>query len=505
MKNLFKGFDQLTPDEKLKDKTIRKILAQSSVTKNYHIKMKKAIAACLAVVLVGSGVFASIMNGSLSKEGMLDSAPLSGATNKSETYYGEETEDMATEIGEAPASPTDGDADTDFTAGGDATDATATPEKGTADTKAEATGGGALKSPTAGTSTKPDSIDGSTTSQSNQATAGLLTAKAWNDNLNFDFWLNLLGQNSEFRQYQAKWGINLTKRIAVTVQSGQNVIGGAYVILLDAQGNEIWSTISDNKGKAYLFYHVFQQNGSPKKIVVKYAEKTAEQPLGDSVAAAYTISLENAAKRSTALDLMFVCDTTGSMGDELSYLQQELADIILRVKKQNGNIPLRLSVNFYRDTGDEYVVRPFPFVSDVNTAISNLKAQSADGGGDFEEAVEQALNDAIYKHEWSSNASAKLLFLILDAPPHDSAKAEMQKLMTAAAKNGIRIIPVTASGIDKNTEYLMRALSTGTGGTYVTLTDDSGIGGSHIEPTIGESKVYKLNDLLVNIINDYLV
>lgn len=69
------------------------------------------------------------------------------------------------------------------------------------------------------------------------------------------------------------------------------------------------------------------------------------------------------------------------------------------------------------------MVRPFPFVDEVNTAISNLKAQSAEGGGDFEEAVEQALNDAIYKHEWSPNASAKLLFLILDAPPHDSAKA----------------------------------------------------------------------------------
>lgn len=495
MKNLFKGFDQLTPDEKLKDKTIRKILAQPDAAKPYHTKMKKAIAACLAFVLVGSGVFASILNGSLSKKGMLNSAPLSGTTDKSETYYGETTEEMTTEIGEA---------DIELTTEDVPTDETATPETDTAATKGEATGGSALKSPIAGTSTKPDSIDGSTASQSNQATAGLLTAKAWNDNLNFDFWLNLMGQNNEFRQYQANWGINLTKRIAVTVQSGQNVIGGASVSLLDTQGNEIWSAVSDNKGKAYLFYHVFQQNGSPKKIVVKYAGQTAEQPLGDSVAAAYTITLNNAAKLSTALDLMFVCDTTGSMGDELSYLQQELADIILRVKKQNGNIPLRLSVNFYRDNGDEYVVRPFPFVSDVNTAISNLQAQSADGGGDFEEAVEQALNDAIYKHEWSSTASAKLLFLILDAPPHDSAKAEMQKLVAAAAKNGIRIIPVTASGIDKNTEYLMRALSTGTGGTYVTLTNDSGIGGSHIEPTIGESKVYKLNDLLVNIINDYL-
>lgn len=52
MKNLFKGFDQLTPNEKLKDETIHKILAQPAVVKPYHTKAKKAIAACLAFVLV---------------------------------------------------------------------------------------------------------------------------------------------------------------------------------------------------------------------------------------------------------------------------------------------------------------------------------------------------------------------------------------------------------------------------------------------------------------------
>lgn len=92
------------------------------------------------------------------------------------------------------------------------------------------------------------------------------------------------------------------------------------------------------------------------------------------------------------------------MGDELSYLQAELMDIIQRVKKQNGNIPLRLSVNFYRDEGEEYVVRSFPFTEDFDRAVQNLGQQTAEGGGDYEEAVEEALSDAIHGHEWSDAA-----------------------------------------------------------------------------------------------------
>ncbi len=39
-----------------------------------------------------------------------------------------------------------------------------------------------------------------------------------------------------------------------------------------------------------------------------------------------------------------------------------------------------------------------------------------------------------------------------------------------------------------------------TGGSYVFLTDDSGIGGDHIEPTVGEFEVELLNDLLARLI-----
>src|SRR5690606_28197460 len=118
------------------------------------------------------------------------------------------------------------------------------------------------------------------------------------------------------------------------------------------------------------------------------------------------------------LDLMFVIDTTGSMGDELSYIKAELGDVITRVQSELGNdFGLRLSVNVYRDHGDQYLVRSFPFTTDVPTALGQLAAQSADGGGDFPEAVEAALQDAIFEHEWSPSARARLMFVVLDAPP----------------------------------------------------------------------------------------
>ena len=68
---------------------------------------------------------------------------------------------------------------------------------------------------------------------------------------------------------------------------------------------------------------------------------------------------------------------------------------------------------------------------------------------------------------------------------------------------GIKIIPIVASGANKNVEFLMRYFSVATNGTYVFLTDDSGIGNPHIKPTTDDFKVEKLNDLIVRLIEKY--
>jgi hypothetical protein len=207
-----------------------------------------------------------------------------------------------------------------------------------------------------------------------------------------------------------------------------------------------------------------------------------------------------------SLDLMFVIDTTGSMSDELEYLKAELDGVIRRTARDNSNLPIRLSVNVYRDEGDDYVVRSTPFGTDINERLDFLKGQYADGGGDFEEAVETALADALENHDWDANATARLLFLVLDAPPHNTPQivGEMHRLTALAASKGVRIIPIASSGIDKDTEFLTRTLAMATGGTYIFLTDHSGVGGGHLEPTIGEYEVELLNDLLIRVIGGYL-
>lgn len=338
-----------------------------------------------------------------------------------------------------------------------------------------------------------------------EAAAGLLTGGEWNDNEHWDFWQSLYNSpnyNVDWHEYASNWRFGADHRLAVTVEDGNGqLISGARVSLEDSV------SVTDNKGMAYFFYSDNLQHGE-YTLTVEYDGYTrTEQAELSGADTEMTVTLETAAEKqgTKSLDLMIMCDTTGSMGDELNYLKAELEDVVTRIRQDNANIPTRISVNFYRDNGDEYVVREFPFTTDLNAAVDAIAEQWPDGGGDYPEAVNKAMESAVSGHDWAED-SVKVMFLVLDAPPHDDVPTidEVVKYTKMAAEKGIRIVPVAASGIDKSTEYLLRTMAFVTNGTYVFLTDDSGIGGSHIEPTIGSYDVEKLNDMMVRIVGEYI-
>lgn len=343
--------------------------------------------------------------------------------------------------------------------------------------------------------------------------AGLLTAGEWKDNDNWAFFSSLAANN---QLKLPSFEMNPIKRIKISViGEDNNPVKNANIKLNSNTGEVIWEAVSDYNGIAYVFYNVFNEGLVPSSIDIIKNGKSASQDLIEVAADEQqspneqikhleyqdvTVTLADSINNKS-LDLMFVFDTTGSMGDELTYLQVEFDDIAKRVADQNT----RFSVNFYRDKGDLYVVNSNEFTSNLDTALRQLMEEYADGGGDYPEAVDQALNDAVFNHSWNAD-SVKLLFLILDAPPHSNnsqINQNLNKTITEAAKQGIRIIPIASSGVDLETETFLRCSAILTGGTYTFLTDHSGIGGSHLEPTIGDYQVENLNDCIVRIINSY--
>ncbi len=337
-----------------------------------------------------------------------------------------------------------------------------------------------------------------------QPQAGLLTGGEWRDNFHWNDWVSLYQSHEEWENYRDTWRIEFDVRHEVIVTANGEPVEGAEVRIIYPDTNGIDTAVTDNNGKAYLFIEKTDEIGG---IDVTYGNLSVTvDDVSLSKDTTHNIDFETAVEQAApALDLMLMVDTTGSMSDELEYLKEELQNVVERVAEENGNLPIRVSVNFYRDEGDEYIVRYYPFTTDIDLAVNTIGEQEAMGGGDFPEAVHTALDVAVNQQEWSENAT-KLMFFVLDAPPHEDTQIidQVNTLTAKAAAEGIRIIPVASSGIDKSTEYLLRTLAFTTGGTYTFLTDDSGIGGSHLQPTIGEYQVEKLNDMMVRIISDYL-
>lgn len=333
--------------------------------------------------------------------------------------------------------------------------------------------------------------------------AGVLTAGRLKDNEDWTSFSEAL-KREDWQVYQRAWNLSPKDRLEVYVTAGAEPLAGCSVTALGSQGETLWRSVTDVSGKAYIFPAMFGSGSEVTEVTARCDGRTESVPVS---AGKSSVQINFGAMQGDlsqdALDLMLVMDTTGSMSDELDYLSAELVSVVDRVLQQNPGLDVRTSVNFYRDTGDEYVTRNFPFTDDAAESQRQLQAQYADGGGDYEEALDQALFEGVNDHDWRS--PVRILFLVMDAPPHNRGENyELKSALAQAAAEGIRIVPVASSGVDEESEYLMRTLAAGTGGQYLFLTDDSEVGNDHKDPTAEQYETGHLNDLMVRVIQDYL-
>lgn len=338
----------------------------------------------------------------------------------------------------------------------------------------------------------------------NAVSAGKLTAGEVNDFAKWSLWAGIL--DGSHQQYVSDWKITPRHRyiVQVTNTHGYPLIA-RQVCLLDNSGNTLYQTVTDNTGKAELWYQLTGNNLCGKHAEFRIRVDDQVQTAKDWSEGINTFVFDEPCDYSDAADVLFVFDATGSMGDELQYLQAEMKDVIARAKEATGGLNIRTGALVYRDHSDEYLTRISRLTDDIATTQAFIDQQQAGGGGDYPEAVPEALMAALNGAGWDANARARIAFLILDAPCHkDSATIALlhDQLLNAAAQ-GVRIVPVVCSGVDESGELLMRSIALATNGTSFFLTDDSGIGNTHLKPTTDSLKVEHLNDMLVRTIVEF--
>ncbi|WP_456063195.1 hypothetical protein [Capnocytophaga leadbetteri] len=337
-----------------------------------------------------------------------------------------------------------------------------------------------------------------------QPQGGLVTAGEWNDLDNWAFYQKTL-MKEPFKGFPDDWQMYTNHRIAVALTAKNKPVANATVTLF-RNDTPIWTAKTDNLGRAELWVGAFQKEKELNTALLRL--KVNEQWVSTATISETQvnhIALDEVLPSPTNLvQIAFMVDATGSMGDELEFLKMDLKKVINEVQKANNQLKISTGTVFYRDEGDEYVVKHSPFTEDINQTTEFISLQRADGGGDFPEAVDKALVQ-LNQLQWQPEARTRIAFLVLDAPPHNKPAviSSIQYSVKTAAASGIKLIPVVASGIDKTTEFLMRFIAMYTNGTYVFITDHSGIGNKHLEPSVGEYQVEKLSDLMVRLIKKY--
>jgi len=340
------------------------------------------------------------------------------------------------------------------------------------------------------------------------AKAGTLTAGEVSDFSKWNLWSNVAEKDLE--TWSTDWQILPKNRYTVQLSNEKDYpVVGANVYLTTKKGIKMWAAKTDNTGKAELWENIFVNDSLKDKnphILIEYKGKNYDVKKAKKFQEGINfVKIITPCAEKQIVDIAFIVDATGSMDDEINYLKTELYDVIEKVKDTLKTADLQLASVFYRDNGDAYLTKETVLSSDISQTVNFIKANGAGGGGDTPEAVEEALQVTLRNLKWCENATSKMAFLILDAPPHSDyvTMIKIKQLIKEAAAKGVRLVPIVCSGADKGTEYLMRTFALATNGTYLFLTNHSGVGGGHISPTTDKFEVVFFNNLLRNTIVNF--
>lgn len=290
-------------------------------------------------------------------------------------------------------------------------------------------------------------------------------------------------------------------RIVVTVTGTSGLpVHGAEVVVT-AGGAEVTRLRTTADGTAR--FHPALYGAAAEEYTFAVGEVAGAAAPGGAVA--ITAAEPGGAAGAVPLDVLFLLDATGSMGDEIDRLKTSIDSIAARVDELAGEPDVRFAMTLYRDDGDAFVTATHDFTADVGAFRAALAEVVADGGGDYPEALDEGLAEALTLPAWRDPASTvQLVFLVADAPPQVGRQVDQpyDRSIEMAIGRGIKVFPVASSDSDDQAEAVFRQLAQATGARFVFLSYGAGgaaTGGStDIDRTDYEELA--LDDLVVRLI-----
>ena len=290
------------------------------------------------------------------------------------------------------------------------------------------------------------------------------------DNKQYNYFVKFL---HEYADKVDHFDLNVEERIILTIRDreGKSIPNARVTVFGKNKPLCTGRTYAD--GAFYFFPSEYGRTLTEYRVSIEHNQQTEELILNRFGRRKVEVSFNQSRPQfqSVPLDILFILDTTGSMGEEIQRLKTTIEIINLNLTSLSSKPEVRFGMVLYKDQGDEYVTRTVPLTSDLERFQQALDPVDASGGGDTPEDLQSALEAAMTRIEWNKRG-IRLSFIITDAPPHLDYSVGYTYIQAAAdaRQQGIKIYSVGTGGLDLMGEYILRQLSQYTGAKYIFLT-----------------------------------
>lgn len=331
------------------------------------------------------------------------------------------------------------------------------------------------------------------------------------DNEQFNYYLGFLGEYARVNHYPYDVGERLTFR--VTDDAGMPVSNAELTVRV---GNEVLiMSLSHPDGTFRLYPAALGTSATSFSVSARARDtrgtRTASAQVDREGPRITELKLDGprSLPDPVPLDVLFVMDTTGSMGEEIERLRATIEIIYANLVALKPQPLVRFGMVLYRDQGDMYVTKRVPFTGDLDEFQNQLDQVRAGGGGDTPEDLESALDEAVNAMDWNM-AGVRVGFIITDAEAHLDYGRQYTYIDAAndARARGIKLFSIGTGGLGLEGEYQLRQISQLTDAKYIFLTygetgeSEGGKSGSVSHHTGANWQAEKLEAIIIRFVKE---